>query len=176
MVSSLSVSSPGASPYQANALLAQDKRQSGSSAKSGQLSEAEQKQVAELKRRDAEVRQHEQAHKAAAGALAKGGAKFDYVTGPDGKRYAVGGEVQIDTSTVANDPAASLRKAKAIKRAALAPKDPSGQDRRVAAEAAQMEAKAQKELAEQKKEQFQTYDSSGKSSRQNVASVLEVFA
>lgn len=176
MISSLSVNGPGANPYNAGVLFDRDKRQSDNVATGGELSDAEKKQVAELKRRDTEVRRHEQAHKAAAGGLAKGGPKFEYETGPDGKRYAVGGEVQIDTTKVSNNPAAAIRKARAIRRAALAPKDPSSQDRRVAAEAARMEAKAQKELADQKKEQLQTYDSSGKNSTRGFASALEVFA
>ena len=61
---------------------------------SQQLSPDEEKQVEQLKRRDAEVRQHEQAHKAAAGQYASGGPSYDSQTGPDGKQYAVGGEVQ----------------------------------------------------------------------------------
>lgn len=46
------------------------------------------------------MRAHEQAHKTAAGGLAQGGATFEYQTGPDGKQYAVSGEVKIDTSPV----------------------------------------------------------------------------
>ncbi len=113
-----------------------------------QLSPQEQQQVLELKRRDSEVKAHEQAHLSAAGDLAQGGASFDYETGPDGKRYAVGGEVNIDTSTVSGDPQATLRKAQQIRRAATAPADPSAQDRSVAAEASRMEAQARIEIAD----------------------------
>ncbi len=116
---------------------------------SRELTEEEEKRVEELKRRDAEVRRHEAAHKAAAGQYARGGPQFEYETGPDGKPYAVGGEVSIDTSPIPDDPRATIRKAEILQRAALAPQDPSDQDRRVAAEAAQMKAKAQKELAEE---------------------------
>ncbi len=112
-----------------------------------ELSEAEQKQVRELRDRDREVRAHEQAHAAAAGGLAKGGPSFSYKRGPDGKLYATGGEVQIDTSAVADDPQASIDKAQRIRRAALAPAQPSSQDRSVAAQAAKMEAEARSELA-----------------------------
>jgi len=112
-----------------------------------QLSEAEKKQVRELSERDREVRAHEQAHAAAAGGLAKGGPSFTYKRGPDGKQYAVGGEVQIDTSSVADDPQASIQKAQRIRSAALAPAQPSAQDRSVAAQAAKMEAEARSELA-----------------------------
>jgi hypothetical protein len=55
-----------------------------------ELSEEEQEVVAELKKRDREVREHEQAHLASAGQYARGGAQFEYQTGPDGHRYAVG--------------------------------------------------------------------------------------
>lgn len=111
-----------------------------------QLSEADLKQVEALKKRDREVRAHEQAHVAAAGGLAKGGPKYDVQYGPDGQAYAVGGEVNIDTSP-GRTPEETIQKAKQIRAAALAPAEPSGQDRAVAAAAAQLETQAQQELA-----------------------------
>jgi hypothetical protein len=51
-------------------------------------------------------------------------------TGPDGKQYAVGGEVPIDLSPVSGNPQATVQKAETIQRAALAPADPSGPDLR----------------------------------------------
>ena len=101
-----------------------------------ELSEDEEREVRELSRRDREVRAHEAAHKAAAGSAARGGPTFDTVRGPDGRQYAVGGEVQIDTAPVPGDPAATIAKLRQVERAARAPADPSPQDRRVAAEAA----------------------------------------
>jgi len=115
---------------------------------SNTLTEEEEKQVRELSQRDREVRTHEAAHKAAAGQYAKGSPTYEYQSGPDGKNYAVGGEVQIDTSTVRGDPEASLQKANRIQAAATAPADPSSQDRAVAAQAAAMAANAQAEIAE----------------------------
>ncbi len=99
-----------------------------------------------LKDRDREVRNHEQAHLAAAAGIAVGGAAFQYVYGPDGQRYAVGGEVRIDVSAVANDPEATLRKAETIRRAALAPAQPSAQDYSVAGKAAAMAQQASLEI------------------------------
>ena len=119
----------------------------GKAAGGGQLSEAEQRQVDELQRTDQRVRAHEQAHLAAGGGLTSGGARFQYRTGPDGKQYAASGEVQIDTSEE-KDPNATIRKAQRIKAAALAPADPSAQDRSVAARADAMAAKARQELAQ----------------------------
>lgn len=121
------------------------------------LSEAELLEVVELKRRDAEVKAHEQAHTSAAGNLVQGGTSFDYETGPDGKRYAVGGEVSIDTSTVPGDPQATLIKAQKIRRAASAPVDPSAQDRSVAAEASRIEAQARSEITQQAREKQTEY-------------------
>lgn len=112
------------------------------------LTEEEQKQVEELKKRDQEVRQHEQAHKAAAGPYARGGPNYSYQTGPEGKRYATGGSVQIDTSPVAGDPEATIRKMEVVQRAALAPAEPSGQDQKIAAQAAQQAQKARQKLAQ----------------------------
>jgi hypothetical protein len=130
-----------------------------------ELSAEEQKTVEQLKKRDAEVRRHEMAHKRAAGPYAMGGPSYEYQTGPDGKRYAVGGEVQIDTSEVPNNPEATIRKADQVKRAALAAEEPSSQDRRVAAEAERMKAKARQELAEQTRHSVKTgYTDTGETS------------
>lgn len=116
-----------------------------------QLTEEEEAQVEDMKERDREVRTHEQAHVAAGGGLVRGGASYQTETGPDGKAYAVGGEVQIDTSE-AGSPEASMTKARRIKAAALAPAEPSSQDRAVAAQASQMESAARTEKREQTQE------------------------
>jgi CCR4-NOT transcriptional regulation complex NOT5 subunit len=116
-----------------------------------ELSKEEQQQVKDLAARDREVKTHEAAHKAAGGSLT-GPASFSYTTGPDGKRYATGGEVSIDTSKVPGDPRATLIKANRIRSAALAPAQPSGQDHKVAAQASQMAADARTEIAQQKRE------------------------
>lgn len=120
--------------------------QSKSTTNTSELSEADLKVIRELKQRDTEVRAHEAAHLAAAGSIATGGATFDYQQGPDGVRYAIGGEVNIDTSPISGDPAATIRKAETIRRAAMAPAEPSGQDLQVAASASAMAAQAQAEL------------------------------
>ncbi len=114
----------------------------------GQLTEEEQKVVDDLKETDARVRSHEQAHKSAAGPYA-GPVSFETVTGPDGQQYAVGGEVQIDTSPIPDNPQATIQKLDAVIRAALAPADPSPQDFAVARAAQQGRAQAQRELQEQ---------------------------
>lgn len=114
----------------------------------------ETKQVLEqLKARDREVRTHEQAHMAAAGPYAKGGINYEYESGPDGNKYAVGGHVDIDVSPISGDPAATIQKAQVVQKAALAPAEPSAQDRSVAAEAAKMEAQARSELLEKELEE-----------------------
>lgn len=109
------------------------------------LSEADRKIVSELKARDRVVRAHEMAHMAAGAGIVTQGASFSYQTGPDGQRYAVGGEVGISTSP-GRTPEETLAKANQIRAAALAPADPSAQDLRVAAEAMQMAAEARQEL------------------------------
>jgi SprA-related family len=92
------------------------------------------------------LRAHEQAHAAAAGALG-GAPSFKFERGPDGRSYAVSGEVQIDVSAVSDDPEATIRKMQQVKRAALAPADPSGPDRAIAARADAEILAAQRELA-----------------------------
>lgn len=111
----------------------------------------EQREVNELAAIDRAVHAHEAAHAAVAGEFA-GSTSYTYVKGPDGISYAVGGEVSINSSPVPNDPEATLRKAQQIRQAANAPVDPSPQDRRVAAQAAQMEQQARAELAVQQAE------------------------
>lgn len=113
----------------------------------GALSEAEQAEVAELRARDREVRVHEQAHAAAGGRWA-GSPSYSYQTGPDGQRYAVDGEVAIDLSPE-RDSEATIAKMQTIKRAAIAPAEPSSQDRSVARTADQREAEARMELAQE---------------------------
>jgi hypothetical protein len=110
------------------------------------LDSQESEEVRELKQRDAEVKAHEQAHMAAGGSLIQGGANYTYEKGPDGAMYAVGGEVKIDTSP-ARTPDQTIAKAQQIRRAALAPAQPSATDRAVAAAASQMEAQARAEKA-----------------------------
>ena len=112
----------------------------------------QQADIAKLRSRDREVRTHEQAHISAAGGLAKGGATFSFQRGPDGKQYAVGGEVNIDTSPVSGNPEATIRKAQQIRAAALSPADPSAQDRAVAASAGSLEAQAHQELKKEEQE------------------------
>ncbi|NML27238.1 putative metalloprotease CJM1_0395 family protein [Zoogloea dura] len=112
------------------------------------LSAEEQRIVDKLAQRDKEVRAHEQAHLSAAGGLATSGASYTYETGPDGRRYAVGGEVGIDVSP-GRTPEDTLARAQQIQAAALAPADPSGADRQIAAQAARMAATARIELARQ---------------------------
>lgn len=140
----------------------------------------EQREIERLKARDREVRAHEAAHLAAAGGHATSGAKFEYERGPDGVNYAVGGEVSIDTSAVAGDPQATLQKAQQVQRAALAPADPSGQDRQVAAQAAAMAAQARAELASAGSDEANALKSriqaSGASTEQGNESALHLVA
>ncbi len=119
------------------------------------LSDQETKTVNDLKQRDTEVRQHEQAHVAAGAGLTQGGPSFSYTTGPDGNRYATGGEVSIDTSE-ANTPEQTVRKMQTIRAAALAPANPSTQDRRVAAAAAQKSTEAMQEIQQARTEDAQS--------------------
>lgn len=114
-----------------------------------ELTEDERREVDKLKQRDTEVRRHEASHKAAAGSFARGGPQFEFTRGPDGRQYATGGEVQIDTSEVSGDPQATVRKMQQVRRAAAAPANPSSQDRAIAAQASRQEATARAELAQQ---------------------------
>ena len=112
-----------------------------------QLTDDERQVVRALQRKDAEVRRHERAHSAAGGPYA-GLPVFEFQRGPDGKLYAVSGEVSIDVSEE-RDPRATIAKMEIVIRAALAPAQPSAQDRAVAAQAKQIKAEAEQELKAQ---------------------------
>ncbi|MFC6198413.1 putative metalloprotease CJM1_0395 family protein [Ponticaulis profundi] len=126
--------------------------QSDQDQNSDELSEEEQAQVKDLKARDTEVRAHEAAHAATGGSFA-GSPSYEYQVGPDGKRYAVGGEVSIDTSPIKGDPQATIEKLEQVQDAALAPSEPSDQDRKVAQQAAAALREAQAELSAQQAEE-----------------------
>lgn len=128
-----------------------------------------------LKARDREVRAHEQAHLARAGGLAKGGVTLTYQKGPDGRLYAIGGSVQIDSSPVPGDPEATIQKARRIRAAALAPATPSAQDRAVAATASRMEAQARLE-ALQLRQQGAAIRRETPTAESGLADNLDVFA
>ncbi|VAW62114.1 hypothetical protein MNBD_GAMMA11-961 [hydrothermal vent metagenome] len=109
----------------------------------------------QLRARDREVRSHEAAHAAAGGSLVRGGTSFTLQQGPDGRSYAIGGEVQLDVSPVENDPQATVIKSQRIQAAALAPAQPSAQDFKVAGNASQMAARARVEIAVERREETQ---------------------
>lgn len=120
-------------------------RQSSATEVNG-LTAAELDLVRQLSQRDQEVRQHEQAH-VAVGGQHTGSPTYSYERGPDGRSYAVSGEVPIDVSPVPGDPEATIRKMETVQRAALAAAEPSPQDRSVAAAAVQVALQARAELS-----------------------------
>jgi hypothetical protein len=130
----------------------QDASAGKENAEDQQQQQAEQ-QLTELKQRDAEVRAHEQAHASLGGKYARS-PQYEYERGPDGRRYAVGGEVSIDISE-ASTPEETIRKAQQVKAAALAPAEPSAQDLRVATEATQIALEARSDIASAKAEEAQ---------------------
>ncbi|MEM6532180.1 MAG: putative metalloprotease CJM1_0395 family protein [Myxococcota bacterium] len=125
-----------------------------------ELSASDQRKVQQLKARDAEVRAHEQAHLAAAGSLPTAGPFYEYETGPDGRRYAVGGEVKI-SAPEGQTPEETIRIQEQLIRAALAPAEPSNQDRRVAAGARAKIQQAKVDQATEERDDPEATDSSG---------------
>ena len=124
------------------------------------LTAEEQEVVEALRQRDAEVRRHEQAHKSVGGQYA-GAISYTYQSGPDGRRYAVGGEVPIDASPISGDPEATILKLEQVRRAALAPAEPSSADQAIAARASQGIQQARAELAQQRTEELQAQTAGG---------------
>lgn len=145
--SSSSASSPSGSQTSSQYRSATSDAESHNAGKKvGGLDEAQLKELTELKARDREVRAHEAAHQATGGQHA-GAISLTYQRGPDGAQYAVGGEVSIDMSSVDGNPQATIEKMRAVRAAAMAPAEPSSQDRAVAAQAMQVMLQAQSELS-----------------------------
>jgi hypothetical protein len=106
-----------------------------------------QAQVAQLKSIEEKVKAHEAAHKAAGGAIT-GAVSYSYTQGPDGRSYITGGEVPISVSP-GKTPQETINRMEQVVRAALAPSDPSPQDRAVAAQAAAQQQEARMQQADQ---------------------------
>jgi len=129
----------------------QEQNQQTQNTQEQQLSPSEKQLVSELQARDAEVRQHEAAHKSAGAAT--GAASYTYQKGPDGKMYAIGGEVDVAMKSGAT-PEETIQNAQAVIAAAMAPTDPSPQDHAVASLARMMMLKAQQEKNKEMQEEI----------------------
>jgi hypothetical protein len=104
-----------------------------------------QAQIAQLKVIEEKVKAHEAAHKSAGGTMT-GPVSYSYTRGPDGKNYITGGEVPISISS-GKTPQETISRMQQVIQTALAPADPSPQDRAVAAQAAAQQQAARQELA-----------------------------
>ena len=127
-----------------------------------ELTQQEQREVSELKTTDAEVKAHENAHKAAAAGLSTSAPNYEYETGPDGKKYAVAGDVNVSYQSSSN-PEVNLKNAQQLRAAALAPADPSSQDRKVAMQAEREIAQAKQEIMEEQRQTDEQASSFGDS-------------
>ena len=88
--------------------------------------------LAKFRNKDASIKSHEQSH--AAMATTTSPISYNYQEGPDGKMYAVGGSVRLDTSIPA-DTEAAIAKIDRIKAASTGVDNPSGADMAIASAA-----------------------------------------
>lgn len=102
-------------------------------------------QIRDLQMAEKEVLAHEQAHKAA-GAGVTGGISYSYTTGPDMKQYITGGEVSVGAPS-GETPEETIQLLNQVRKAALAPAEPSPQDLRVAATATAQIQQTQTQMA-----------------------------
>jgi hypothetical protein len=121
-----------------------------------------QQEVARLKAIEQKVKAHEAAHKSAGGPIT-GPISYSYTRGPDGRNYITGGEVPISISS-GRTPQETINRMQQVIQAALAPADPSPQDRAVAAQAAAMQVQARSESAQTPANESATGENSGSSS------------
>lgn len=135
------------------------------------------KHLKKLKSRHDEVVRHEEAHYREAGHLARSKPVLsDFVTGPDGKQYATGGHVMIDTSAT-GDPEKDVQRGKTIVRAAVAPLSVDSQlsqaDKNVAAKGRQLIEKSEKKLGKLKKLKNAVGGAASKLNRQQVKTLAQ---
>ena len=103
-----------------------------------------QQWLAAREKNNQHILNHEKQHLAAAGKYADGGIHMDY----NSQGWATGGHVKIKMPALNKaNPKETIQHAEAVKKAALAPGDPSEQDYKVAAQASQTLFKAQQLLA-----------------------------
>jgi hypothetical protein len=105
-----------------------------------------QQVISQLKSIEEKVKAHEAAHKSSGAAT--GPISYTYTRGPDGKNYITGGEVPINLSS-GSTPEETIGRMQQVIQAALAPADPSPQDRAVASQASNIKLQAQQEKAQQ---------------------------
>ena len=148
------------------------KEEQGKGSNGGTQGQAQQKEIEAYKARDQEVRTHERAHQSAGGQYASA-PSYTMSRGPDGKRYATGGEVQIDISPVSGDPAATVQKMQQVRSAALAPAEPSSQDMSVAAKASRLESQARAELAASNTSGDTSSDHASSSSKRDASALID---
>ena len=110
-----------------------DTESENSSLSNNELSDSEYSEIQDLQTIDRKVHAHELAHISVGGRFA-GGASYEYEIGPDNRQYAVAGEVPIALIT-GDTPQETIINMNQIIAAALAPADPSSQDRGVASSA-----------------------------------------
>lgn len=141
----------GSDPLEAEEATKAETERSGAVEKTNRgLSAEEQRVINELRRRDVAVKAHETAHAIAGGGLTSS-PSYTYQLGPDGRQYAIGGHVSVDTSP-GRTPEETVNKARQIRTAALSPAEPSASDRAVANQATQMEMQARTQIAVEKRE------------------------
>jgi pyruvate/2-oxoglutarate dehydrogenase complex dihydrolipoamide acyltransferase (E2) component len=151
--------------------------------KGRELTIKEKIEIMELEQLERSVREHERAHLRTARNLAVSQPTFEYKEGPDGKKYAVHGEVKIDSAVAGGDAEEAIEKALKMQRTALAPSDPSSKDLQVAARARIIESKAHRKLAREKQFENNNIQSPGLNAYQttrdfqeNLYKILELFA
>ena len=142
----------------------EEKKNIDKSKQFNELSDDEKRLVLDLQSRDAEVRAHESAHQT--GGASTGAASFSYQQGPDGKMYAIGGEVSV-TIKGGSSPQETISNAQAVIASALAPANPSGQDQAVASSARMMMVKAQQKLSQEQQKQIKAIETYKNESKQD---------
>ncbi len=140
------------------------------------LTPQEQAQLRELQARDQEIRQRELARQVVGGQYT-GQPNLSFERGPDGQRYAVSGDVPIDSAPVPDDAQATIEKMRVVRVAALASANPSPEDVRLALSAMQAMQEAQAQVrAERQQELSQSLEQASSGATERPLAVFREVA
>ncbi|MFZ2959902.1 MAG: putative metalloprotease CJM1_0395 family protein [Candidatus Ozemobacteraceae bacterium] len=116
----------------------------------------------ELERQDAYIRMAIDARSLQLKPGMQGLPTYEFVRGPDGKQYAVSGELPLNVEKVQGDPEATIQNAQNIRRVALSSPSPAPGDRMAAIEASRIEYEARLELARKQSSAQAPYSPEGR--------------
>lgn len=129
-----------------------------------ELSEDKEELVKDLENRDTQPH-----HVAAAAGYVRGRIHYEFQTGPDGLKYAIGNHVELDTSAIPNESEKTIQEPQVIRQTLLAGGEASSSDIELASAASSMEHQVGIEILEE------SNDKQGKSKEKSTRTAKETL-